>query len=899
MSGNKKDSFSHTEPTREQVCHCDDAYVGLTRGQTHHRDDAYVGLTREQVRIRVEAGSVNRAPKGITPGIARIVSHNVFTLFNIINLVLALLVVLVGHSTNALFFGVAVFNTVIAVVQEIRAKLVLDKLSIIVENPVSVIRDGEKMQISPRDVVIDDIMLLAAGEQVCADALVLASNGLEVDESLLTGESVNVEKPTGKHVLSGSFVTAGNAYTRVKAVGAASYANTIAVEAKGGKKPQTPMMRAIKGIIKALTFVIIPIGALLFLKNWRGDLPGAVLGSAAAMIGMIPEGLVLLTGTALTMGALRLARASALVQTLPGIETLARTDVICLDKTGTMTSGALELVEIIPVAGLGKNEIEAALREMLGALHEDNPVSSALFEALGRSYEWTAAQAVAAQSGAPQSGAQAGAPAVAAQSGTPSVAPFSSERKWSGVSFKEKGSYILGAPRAVAAGDQNVPWDAVESHARNGMRVLCLAHAEAPADGAINLCKLPDGLNCIALLLFSDVLRREAADTIEFFAEEGVTVKVISGDDPLTVSSIAEKAHVIGAAQYIDMSLIAEPAFTADGTAVGEMSAGAAGEAGGSVCEAADGAAREAPENNPQTLPGHNSPALQDYDRYAALATEYTVFGRASPRQKKALVAALKQAGHTVCMIGDGVNDVLAMKEADCSIAMREGSGAARGVSDFVLMSSDFSSMKKIMFEGRRVINNIETVSALYLIRTIYSAILSLLYLFVPGPYPFEPLQVTPINIFTVGIPSFFLTLRNSVGKPKNRFIRNIFKYSLPAALTIAINILLIDISGYITAASPAETASMRIILTGAACFYTLYLVSRPHGKGLLLYFLYIILFNISLIVFTPFFRIENLEFSDTLSLIPPLLCLPLIFHIISRIAVFIQNRLHRNTNRL
>ena len=801
--------------------------------------DPREGLSDTQVNLRREAGAVNEIPSGITPSYPWIFYRNIFTLFNIINLLLALLLAFVGYVRNAVFFGVAVFNTCMCIVQEIRAKRTLDKLSILSEGEVRAVRGGREITIPQGDVVPDDILVLSLGDQVCADAEALVTNGLEVNEALLTGEADNVAKNVGSQLLSGSFVAAGSAYARVTEVGARSYANRLTMEAKSVKKPRTPMMRSINRIIRALTFVIIPIGILLFIRR-RGDgIPDAVLGASAAMIGMIPEGLVLLTGITMTIGALRLARASALVRTLPGIETLARTDVLCLDKTGTMTDGTLELYKILPAAGHGAEEAGEAISEIMGALGGTDAVSSALRGALGQSAGWEVASTV----------------------------PFSSERKWSGAHFKDKGIYVLGAPRIVMPDDcGGIDWEEAEFHARNGRRVLCLAfsglqneslyaaygaqaggigeHAESTGEQAGNYKmsgpRLPKGLECVALIALSDALRAEAAETFRFFAGEGVEIKVISGDDPLTVASIAEKAGVEGFSRYIDMSAV--------------------------------------------------NAAIADY---SAIAAEYAVFGRASPRQKKDIVAAMKKNGRTVCMTGDGVNDVLAMKEADCSVAMRSGSGAARGVCDFVLMTSDFSSMKKILYEGRRVINNIETVSALYIIRTIYSAILSVLYLLIPAPFPFAPIQVTPINALTVGAPSFFLTLRSNFKKPENRFGRNILEYSLPAAVTIVFNIIIVHFIGIRFHYEYGALGMMRVIATAAAGFYTLFLLSRPKGAYMLLFCAFVAAFCTVVAVFSSFLGIHFPTFREALPFVTLAACIPAVFAATRKLAEFFAKKLH------
>jgi len=761
------------------------------------------GLTDAQVRERFAAGAHNAAPRGITPSYPAIAYRNIFTLFNFINLALALLVTLVGYPSNAIFFFVAFFNTLMGIVQEVRAKKTLDALAVLSEGPVRVMRNGVETRIPQAEVVLGDVLVLRAGDQICADAAALSSNGLEVDESLLTGEADSVLKSAGDPLLSGSYVTAGGAFARVTAAGSASYANRLVIEAKGRKKPQTPMMRTIRLIIRVLAIVIIPVGVSLFLRQRSYGVPEAALGSAAAMIGMIPEGLVLLTGVAMTIGAIRLARASALVQTLPGIEMLARTDVLCLDKTGTITDGTLTLTDILPAAGYDRGGAEDVLRELQGALPDENPVAAAICAAVGRRSEWSAVSAV----------------------------PFSSERKWSGACFAARGSYIIGAPDFILRGDPGVPWDTVKSYAEKGKRVLCLAHSRQAPDGR----NLPEGLEFAALIALSDGIRPEAAATFKFFADEGVEIKVISGDDPLTVSSIAETAGIEGSSRYIDMSTVEAP------------------------CGADCGA---------------------DFD-YSSLALRYAVFGRASPAQKKALVAAMKKNGRTVCMTGDGVNDVPAMKEADCSVAMRSGSGAARGAGDFVLMTSDFSAMRQILYEGRRVINNIETVSALYLIKTIYSGVLAALFLVINAPFPFAPLQVTPINMFTVGIPSFFIALRRNFIKPEGRFGSNILRYSLPAALTIVVNVLLIRLIGTRAPVPPAELAMMRVVVTGAAGFYALFMLSKPSGWYLALFIALAAAFCGGVTLFAPWINASPPFSRYAVYYVPLLLGVPAAFGLI------------------
>ncbi|MDL2219219.1 HAD-IC family P-type ATPase [Ruminococcaceae bacterium OttesenSCG-928-O06] len=706
--------------------------------------DYRTGLTTEEVALRMRAGAHNAPPEGITPTVGKIVRSNVFTLFNLINFLLALAIVLVGRPRNALFFCIAVCNTVMGIAQELRAKRTLDKMSILARGTAQVVREGQIYKLPRQDVVLDDILLLQAGNQVCADAEVLVCEGLEVDESLLTGEADAIRKNPGQGMLSGSFVVAGQAWVRVTAVGAASYAGTLSVQAKQQKDVATPLMRTLNTIIKALAIAIIPLGLLLFYNQYTNnyDIEASVLGASAAMVGMIPEGLILLTSVTLTVGALKLARRKALVQSLPSIETLARVDVLCLDKTGTITDGTLSLEELVPFTGASSVQMQEVLREMTGALNDQNATAQALRTALGAQGTWRADGRV----------------------------PFSSARKWSAVCFAGRGSYVLGAPGFVNPGG-DVPFlDLVKSYAGRGYRVLCLAHTKGalPAEG------LPSGLAPLGLVVLSDTIRPEAADTFRFFAEEGVCLKVISGDDALTVSTIAEKAGIANAGAFVDMSTV---------------------------------------------------PPNADY---GAIARRNTVFGRVSPQQKKQLVAAMKEDGHTVCMTGDGVNDVLAMKEANCGVAMIGGSEAARGVADFVLMTGDFSAMVDVLREGRRVINNIENVASLYLVKTIYSAILSLLYVFIPSPYPFTTLQMTPINSLTVGIPSFFLALRARYEKPEGRFLLNVLENSVPAAVVVVVNILVVQLAGIAFELPFIETSTMNVLLTGAVGFVLLTRVARP-----------------------------------------------------------------------
>ncbi len=765
---------------------------------------AATGLTAAEVSARIEAGAVNTQPEGITPSVKKIVFHNTFTLFNLINVVLAIIIIAVGHIENTLFFGVAICNTAMGIIQEVRAKKTLDKLSILAKAKVRVVRDSSPVSIEQHEVVLDDIMIIAAGEQICADSVIVKTSGVELDESLLTGEADRIHKEPGDKVMSGSYVTSGSAYVRVVAVGEHNYANKLTREAKKEKKQRSQLMRTLSLIIRILTIVIVPLGLLLFYSQYSGGatIQNAVLGASAAMIGMIPEGLVLLTGVTLTLGALNLARKKALVQSLQSIETLARVDVLCLDKTGTITDGTMKFEHFELLDDFTENNAKAVIAELMGALKDENATATALKNTFGTSRKWRIS----------------------------TVAPFSSERKWSGVYYQDQGSYVLGAPNFIFKNLDKQLAVQIKKRTSEGYRVLCIAHSA----GALTQTMLPENLVPKAFILLSDTIRAEAPETFAYFEHEGVILKVISGDDANTVRSIAMSAGIKNADKAIDMSTLDESAD------------------------------------------------LQ------LIAEEYTVFGRVSPMQKKALIEALNKNGHTTCMTGDGVNDVPAMKTADCSVAMVGGSDAARGASDFVLMTSNFAAMVDVLKEGRRVINNIEKVASLYLVKTIYSTLLTLFYIFLPFPYPFAPLQMTPINFFTIGIPSFLLALRGDYRRPEGRFGLNILENALPAALTVVINILILQLAGHAFSLSQLETSTMQVLLTACAGFVLLARVSRPMNTPIrVMNILLLIAFFVFFIFLKDFFMLGSLFTRNAFFYIPLLYATP---HMFRMIRTFIKN---------
>lgn len=660
------------------------------------------GLTNEQVKERIEQGLININDNPNTRTYKQIIRENILTFFNFINIVLFVLMLLVGSIKNCTFMGVIVFNTIIGIVQEIRAKREIDKLAILKESKTVVIRDGKKWTISTEKLVQDDLIVLKTGDQVPADAVVLEGS-LEVNESLLTGEADNLSKEKGDNLFSGSFVTAGTACCKVIHVGKENYASKITSEAKVFKRHNSELRNALNAILKVISIMIIPIGILLFAKQYYivgESMKDSVVSTVAAMIGMIPEGLVLLTSIALTIGTLVLAQKKTLVQELYCIETLARVDTLCLDKTGTITEGTMCVEEIVPLNGQEINDIGHIMRNIMAALQDSNATADALRRYFGESRELAVCK----------------------------VIPFSSDRKYSGAVFHGKGTYLMGAAQFLFPSENEELLLQCRKYTEMGLRAIVLAHSEEELEDT----GIPQNLKAMALLLLTDVVREEAPDTLAYFASQGVDLKVISGDDPVTVAAIAKRAGLQNAGEYVDATTL----LTAEDV---EMA-----------------------------------------------VKEKSVFGRVTPQQKKMMVQALKKQGHTVAMTGDGVNDVLALKEADCSIAMAQGSDAAKNIANVVLLDSNFASMPHIVNQGRRVVNNIRAAASMFLIKTILSVCLSLLTIFFGSIYPFEPIQMTLISACAVGIPTFLLAQENNYSKLDKTFLRHVFLNAFPAAITIS-----------------------------------------------------------------------------------------------------------------
>ena len=686
------------------------------------------GLTDEQVNARIAEGKVNADENPNTRTYKQIVRENTLTFFNFLNLVLLVLVLLVGSYKNAFFVCIIIINTLIGIAQEIRAKKTIDKLAILTARKSVVIREGQKWTVPTEELVLDDVVCLKTGDQVPADARIL-EGGLEVNESLLTGESDNLPKSEGDELFSGSFVTSGEACCQIIHVGKDNYAAQITSEAKEFKRHNSELKNSLNAILKVISIIIVPLGALLFYKQYYivGDtFRDSVVSMVAGVLGMIPEGLVLLTSVALTLGALVLANKKTLVQELYCIETLARVDTLCLDKTGTITEGTMCVERVEPYVSTGRVETAATESESAESTEAEEQVQtdSAFMEEID--VIMGNMMYVLKDQNATIDALRKRFPAK--QDMTPEhVIPFSSDRKYSGVVFEEKGTYLMGAAQFLFPEDNEELTEKCQAYAEEGLRVLVLAHSSQNAEGT----ELPEGLEPLALMLLTDVIREEAPDTLAFFDSQEVDLKVISGDDPVTVAAIARRAGLKNADSYVDATTLT------------------------------------------------TEEELQD------AVAQYSVFGRVTPQQKKAMVQALQSQGHTVAMTGDGVNDVLALKEADCSIAMAQGSDAAKNIANVVLLDSNFASMPHIVNQGRRVVNNIRTAASMFLIKTMFSVMLSLLTIFFGNAYPFEPIQMSLISACAVGIPTFLLAQENNYEKIDHTFLRHVFINAFPAAITI------------------------------------------------------------------------------------------------------------------
>ena len=697
------------------------------------------GLSSEQVAQLTNQGKINGTPDTPTKSVGEIIRTNTLTFFNLVNVILGVLVLLTGSLKNCLFLGVIICNTVIGIFQEIRAKKVIDKLSLISAPKVTVLRDGQAKELHSAEIVLGDLMLLNTGRQVCSDCTVMEGE-CEVNESLITGESDPVLKKEGDQLLSGSFIVSGSVKAEVIRVGADNFASKITAGAKYLKKSNSVMLKSLDRIIKVIAICIVPMAIGLFLNAIlvsEQATDRAIVSTVAALIGMIPEGLYLLASVVMAVSVIRLAARKTLAQDMYCTETLARVDTLCLDKTGTITEGVMQvegtelLQENFP--------LDKAMTAFCACMTDDNPTFNAVKSHWG-----------------------------SGKSSPVRTLPFSSARKWSGAEFTE-GSFIFGAPEFVLRDGYSQIREQCEKAQDEGLRVLLAAYSKNKFNGH----ELPENITPAALIFIGDVIRQEAPDTLAYFDRQGVDIKIISGDNPVTVSRIARRAGVKNAELAVDTS------------------------------------------------------ALRDDEIFEA-AKKYSVFGRVTPDRKLALVKALKAQGHTVGMTGDGVNDVLALKEADCSIAMQSGSDAAKHVSSLVLLDGNFASMPKVVAEGRRSVNNIQRSGTLFLTKTVYAFLLALIFVFLPLPYPFEPIQLTLISVTTIGIPSFFLALEPNTEIIKGQFIRNILRFAFPRGVAVAFCAIASVLVSQIIGLPVSVMSTLTAYTVAAVGFLALFRIMKP-----------------------------------------------------------------------
>ncbi len=750
-------------------------------------DRQFHGLSTAEVEDRVRLGYTNQMNISISKTRSEIVREHSFTYFNFLNLFLGILVATTGQIKNMTFLGVIFFNTLIGIYQEFKVKKLIDQISVVTVSRTDVIRDGVRRSIPVDQIVRDDIICLEQGQQICCDCKVLDSSGLEVNESMITGESKPVKRKKGDRLYSGSFIVAGTAIAKVTHIGEANYAVSLAKKARNKKRASSQMQEIIKKIIKIDGALLVPIGLLLFLSQIRVEgttYSSAIVGMVAGVIGMIPEGLVLLTSISFVLGVGRLARQKALVQEMEAIEALARVNVLCLDKTGTITTGKLEVTEVVQLEEEDDFSVDEVMREISWAFEDVNPTQDALRNYFKKRTDWKVSERI----------------------------PFSSERKFRAIQFEEQGGFVLGAPEFLAP-DNIQLIEKVNTYSEEGYRVLLIARGQLNTEEST-----VSDIKPLALILIIDQIRSEAADTFRFFKETNVAIKIVSGDNPKTVSSIAAKAGLEGAEKFFD--------------------------------------ARYLPANDPH--------ALRD------IVSKYTVFGRVKPEQKQSIIKAFQSNGNCVGMVGDGVNDVLALKDADCGIAMAAGSDAAKEVSHIVLLDSNFASMKNIVSEGITIISNIEKVSALYLTKTIYSILLSVIFIFLKKEYPFIPIQLSWISGIAIGVPSFLLALETNHEKTEKGFLTQVMMRSLPAAITIIVSILMVLYLSPFWESEASLTYLFNLVLGGVASLIVVYRVCLPMNR----YHLFLcsgltLVFFLGIIIAPGFFSVHPIATWEGLFLLP------------------------------
>ena len=826
-----------------------------------------IGLSSEEVAARVRAGQTNINTDVPTRTVKQIITANTLTFFNFLNIVLFAMVILVGSFRNSLFIGTAIINTCIGILQELRAKKILDELAVVTASKARPVRDGQQITVPIEELVLDDVIVLKAGDQIPSDCVVVRGD-LEVNESLLTGEADNLEKRRGDELFSGSVVTAGKALAQVVHVGADNYSAKLTKEAKVFKIHKSELRNVINLILKIISIIIVPLGAAVFYKQFvvvGHSFRDAVVFTVASVLGMIPEGLVLLTSVALTVGTIRLAQKKVLVQELFCIETLAHVDVLCLDKTGTITSGEMNVEKVIPLKGSAAVTVEGGalhsptlsvpdVKEMVPPPHpevlpdaeeEDGLISADelpvdIQDALGNLVR------VSTDDNATAQALRAFAPERSNWKAETVIA-FSSDRKYSGASFKGKGTWLIGAAGFLFPHGNLDLMQHCADYAAEGYRVLVLAHSAQSVRGNGQ----PDGLSPVALILLTDVIRHAAPKTLKYFREQGVDLKVISGDDPQTVSAIAEKAGFTGAHRYIDATQI------------------------------------------------------QSRGQMAEAVKRYSIFGRVTPQQKREMVRLLQEDGHVVGMTGDGVNDVLALKEANCSIAMASGADAAKNIANVVLLESDFACMPDILAQGRKVVNNIRRASSMFLIKTVFSMMLSLLLIFFGDAYPFEPIQMTLISACAVGIPTFLLANFDPDYSPiPDGFLSHVLIKAVPIALTITacvFSIMMVCMNVY---NSNVGLGTACVLVTGWSYMAALRTVYAPLNtfRNVVIYGVNVIFF-IAALMFQKLLGLGALEFGMIVQVFILMTISPIILDFLTRLFMrtqrwFLARRKQREVRR-
>ncbi len=703
------------------------------------------GLTQEQVANRISEGLVNFDDQPKTKSIKQIIASNFFTYFNFLNIALGAAVLTAGIINNelfeglknCLFMGVIIINSIISIVEEIISKKIIDRLSVISESKVTTIREGKKEELSLDELVLDDVTILTVGHQIVADSIILDGE-VEVNESFLTGEPDAILKKKGDMLLSGSFIVSGSCTTKVEHVGQDNYVATISKEAKYQKKANSVIMDSFEKLLKILSIFIIPIGIIMYFSQVNatdGNVPQAIFGTVASLIGMIPEGLVLLTSSVMAVSVIRLSKYKVLVQQLYCMETLARVDVICLDKTGTLTEGRMQVVDFTPLEKHTKEEMEEIINAFAENSLDTNATMIAIKERFTKKSTWKKSKSIA----------------------------FSSERKFSAISFKDKDAYYLGAPEVLLKEKSKIVKE-IKKY-QTDYRVLLLGSQKVLSDK-------PEKIEAIGIILIEDIVRKEAKATLDYFKKQGVMVKIISGDNVSTVLNIANKVGLknVKGLDIVDLNK----------------------------------------------------------DELEKVVQKYDVFGRVTPKQKKWIIEILQESGRTVAMTGDGVNDVLALKKSDCAISIASGSDAARNVSQLVLLNDNFDALPEVVAEGRRTINNIERSSSLLLVKTIYTVLLILFSIIISSKYFFIPIQLTLITGFTIGIPSFILALEPNNDLIKGKFLLKIVSKSLPTALTVVFNIVLVTIFANVFHLDEGLETSLCVFLTAITGFIHLYKICKP-----------------------------------------------------------------------